>query len=165
MTAFAIEKLTPRHKLSVFDCGVPELNRYLTTFAIQSQSSNAAQTYVCVTGTDIVGFYSLSASNVAFGESPERLRKGLARHPLPVMLLARLAIDKRWQGHGIGVSLLKNASLRAIEASTIAGVCALVVQAKDEKARSFYQHFGFAEGFGDLNVLYFLIKDLRAMIS
>jgi GNAT superfamily N-acetyltransferase len=165
VTALTIEKLTAKHSLSGFDCGVTDLNRHLTAFAFQNQSANAAQTYVCVSGSDIAGFYSLSASSVAFAEAPERMRKGLARHPLPVMLLARLAIDRRWQGKGIGASLLKDASLRAIETSSIAGVRALVVQAKDENALSFYRHFGFLEGFAEPNILYFLTKDLRSKLS
>ena len=165
MTALTIEKLTTGHTLAAFDCGVTDLNRYLTTFALQNQSANAAQTYVCVAGSDIAGFYSLSASSVDFAEAPERMRKGLARHPLPVMLLARLAIDTRWQGKGVGASLLKDACMRAIETSSIAGVRALVVQAKDEKALSFYRHFGFTEGFAEPNILYFLTKDLRSKIN
>ncbi len=113
----------------------------------------------------LTDFVLLSASRVAFAEAPERMRKGLAQQPLPVMLLARLAIDTRWQGKRIGASLLKDASMRAIETSSIAGVRALVVQAKDEKALSSYRHFGFTEGFAEPNILFFLTKDLKSKIN
>jgi GNAT superfamily N-acetyltransferase len=84
---------------------------------------------------------------------------------VPVMILARLAVDTRYQGRGVGMGLLKDAALNTINASSIAGIRALVVTAKDEGAVRFYKHFGFVGGFAEPHALYFLIKDLRAQIS
>jgi GNAT superfamily N-acetyltransferase len=86
-------------------------------------------------------------------EAPERLSKGLARRPVPVMLLARLAVDRRWQGRGAGKALLKDAMRRTLQAADIAGIRAFAVHAKDEEARSLYQKFDF------------LLKDVRRIIS
>ncbi len=164
MTALVIEKLAPRHVTENFDCGVPALNRFLMLHALQSQLANAAQTYVCAEGNAISGYATLAAGAVNYGEAPERLRKGLARHPVPVLILARLAVDRRWQGKGVGASLLKDMALRAVQAADIAGVRAFVIHAKDEAARAYYQRFGFSDGFNDPLHLFALIKDLKAML-
>lgn len=98
------------------------------------------------------------------GSAPERLRKGLPRHPIPVILLARLAVDQNFKGRGLGAGLLKNALLRVLNASRKVGVRAFIVNAKDDAARRFYEHFNF-EGFPeDSRRLFLLIKDLRKSI-
>ena len=160
-----IEKLHSTHDVTSFDCGVEALNTFLKRYARQNQKADASQTYVGLMDQQIIGYYTLVASEIAFEDAPERLRKGLARYPVPTLLLARLAVQQGLQGKGIGQGLLQNATLRALQAADIAGVRALVVHAKDENARSFYQHYGFEDGFGDPNALYFLTKDLRAMIG
>jgi GNAT superfamily N-acetyltransferase len=156
-----IEKLRPDHAIAGFDCGQEELNRFLTRFALVNQLAGAAQTYVARTGDAMVGYYSLSVGEVAYGDAPDRLKKGLARHPVPIMILARLAVSTIAQGRGIGAGLLKDAMLRTIQAADIAGIRALVVHAKDENARRFYEHFGFISSPTDPLHLYVLVKDIK----
>jgi GNAT superfamily N-acetyltransferase len=156
-----IEKLRPDHLVDAFDCGSHELNRYLQRYALQNQQAGAAQTYVGLVGPAIVGYHTLAAGHVAPEEAPERLKKGLARHPIPLMLLARLAVDLRWQGQGVGQSLLRDALLRTLQAADIIGIRAFAVHAKDESARRFYEHFDFVASPTDPLHLYVLLKDLR----
>jgi GNAT superfamily N-acetyltransferase len=98
-------------------------------------------------------------------EAPERLTKGLARHQVPIMLLARLAIDHRWQGQSVGKALLKDAMLRTLQAADIAGIRAFAVHAKDEEARRFYLKFDFIPSPADPMHLFVLLKDVRRTVS
>jgi GNAT superfamily N-acetyltransferase len=159
-----VEKLRPDHRIEDFDCGREELNRYLLRYAWQSQQAGAAQTYVGVAGHAIIGYHTLAVGQVAHEEAPERLTKGLARHPVPIMLLARLAVDGRWQGRGVGKALLKDAMQRTLQAADIAGIRAFAVHAKDEEARSFYQKFDFIPSPTDPMHLFVLLKDVRKII-
>lgn len=161
MSALRIEKLARHHRVDDFDCGVEPLNRFLQRFAFTNQLANASQTYVGLSGEAIAGFHTLVVGEFACEEAPERMRKGLARHPVPVMVLARLAVDARWKGKGLGAGLLKDALLRTLGAAEIAGVRAIVVDAKNDVAKGFYQHFGFLDGFADPQQMYLLIKDIR----
>lgn len=161
MTQFRIEKLNRLHAVESFDCGAEALNRFLTRFAFANQQANASQTYVGLTGETVVGFHTLVVGEVGHADAPERMAKGLARHPVPVMLLARLAVGTTQQGMGVGAGLLRDAILRTLQAADIAGIRALIVHAKDGRARSFYQHFGFEESPTDPMHLFALIKDLR----
>lgn len=138
---------------------------FLQRYARQNQKADAAQTYVGLMDDQIIGFYTLVAAQIEFENAPDRLRRGLARHPVPIILFSRLAVQTGLQGRGIGQGLLHDATLRAVQAAEIAGIRAIVVEAKDDKARSFYQHFGFADGFSDPNILYVLTKDLRAIAN
>ena len=159
-----IEKLRRDHAIEGFDCGREELNRYLLRYAWQNQQAGASQTYVGIVGDAIAGFYTLAVGQVAHEEVPERLTKGLARHPIPIMLLARLAVDRRWHGQGAGKALLRDAMQRTLQAADIAGIRALAVHAKDEEARRFYEHFDFVPSPTDPLHLFVLLKDLRRMI-
>lgn len=163
MTVFRVEKLTRRHAVDPFDCGEPALDRFLARFAFPNQQANASQTYVGLADDTVIGFYTLVVGEVAHAEAPERLVKGLARHPVPIMLLARLAIARDWQGKGIGAGLLRDAVLRTLQAADIAGIRALAVHAKDDAARAFYRRFDFVESPTDPLHLFALIKDLRGL--
>ncbi|WP_067217547.1 GNAT family N-acetyltransferase [Stappia indica] len=163
MTVFRVEKLTRRHAVDPFDCGEPALNRFLARFAFPNQQANASQTYVGLADDTVIGFYTLVVGEVAHAEAPERLVKGLARHPVPIMLLARLAVARDWQGKGIGAGLLRDAVLRTLQAADIAGIRALAVHAKDDAARAFYRRFDFVESPTDPLHLFALIKDLRGL--
>ena len=115
---------------------------------------------------DLFGFdphHSLAFAAVAQDQSPERVRKGLARHPIPVMILARLAIDQHCQGKGLGHGLRKDASERTVRAAEIGGLRAMLVHAKDESDRVFYEHFNFEASPTDPRHLYMLVKDLKRM--
>lgn len=163
MTSFRIEKLTRRHAVDQFDCGEDALNRFLIRFALSNQQANASQTYLGLADDAVIGFYTLVVGEVAFNDAPERLTKGLARHPVPIMLLARLAVSIDWQGKGVGAGLLRDATLRTLQAADIAGIRALAVHAKDDAARSFYRRFDFVESPTDPLHLFALIKDLRSL--
>lgn len=163
MTVFRVEKLTRRHAVDLFDCGEPALDRFLARFAFPNQQANASQTYVGLADDAVIGFYTLVVGEVAHAEAPERLVKGLARHPVPIMLLARLAVARDWQGKGIGAGLLRDAVLRTLQAADIAGIRALAVHAKDDAARAFYRRFDFVESPTDPLHLFALIKDLRGL--
>ncbi len=121
MTGRRIVKLQPDHPIEKFDCGREELNRYLIRFAWTNQQAGAAQTYVGMEDDSIAGYYTLAVGQVLREDAPERLTKSLARHPVPIMLLARLAVDRRWQGRGVGKGLLRDAMLRTVQARTSPG--------------------------------------------
>jgi GNAT superfamily N-acetyltransferase len=164
VTALHIEKLMPQHQVESFDCGQAALNDYLIRFALTNQRANTAQTYVGLAGDEVVGFYTLVVGEVAFDDAPERLAKGLARHPIPIMLLARLAVALTWQGEGLGAGLLKDAMLRTLQAGDIAGIRAFAVHAKDDAAAAFYRHFDFIPAPTDPLHLFLLLKDLKRLI-
>ncbi|MEW5964493.1 MAG: GNAT family N-acetyltransferase [Pseudomonadota bacterium] len=132
-------------------------------FALINQKAGSSQTYVALIGAAVVGYYCLTVGNVLYDGAPGRLVKGLPRHPVPVVLLARLAIHKQWQGRRIGQGLLLDAIRRTLQAADIAGVRALLVHAKDDKARAFYEHFGFEPFTTEPLNLYRLITDIRLM--
>lgn len=167
MTSLRIETLTVKHGLEGFDCGVEELNRFLTRFAWQNQRADAAKTYVALADAEVIGFYSLAAGEIAYDAASERLRKGLAKHPIPTVLLARLAVAQRWQGggRGIGPGLLKDAFKQTLEVANRIGVRALVVDAKDDRAVGFYGRFGFAPLTADSRRMIRLVTDLRRDVS
>jgi GNAT superfamily N-acetyltransferase len=158
---FRIEKLRRDHPVDGFNCGSVELDRFLVRYALGNQQANASQTWLGLHGSDVVGFYTLVVGEVAYPDAPERLTKGLARHPVPIMLLARLAVSTSWQGHKLGAGLLKDAMRRTLQAADIAGIRAFAVHAKDDSARRFYEHFGFVPSPTDPLHLYLLLKDLR----
>ncbi len=161
MTCFRIEKLTRQHAVETFDCGQEALNRFLARFALHNQQANASQTYVALADDTVIGFYSLVVGEVSYDDAPDRLTKGLARHPVPIMLLARMGVALGWQGKTVGAGLLRNAMQRTLQAADIAGVRALAVHAKDEEAQAFYRHFDFIESPTDPLHLFILVKDLR----
>ena len=160
-----IEKLRPDHILDCFDCGKEELNRFLLRHALSNQRAGSEQTYVLAQGLKVAGFYSLAAGAVTHEEATERVKKGQARHPIPVILLARLALDKTMQGRSIGPALLKDALLRAASAADIVGARALLVHAKDSEASSFYERFGFEPSPTDPLHLLLIMKDLQRRIG
>ncbi len=141
MSVFAIEKLRGDHDLAPFDCRKEELNRVLKRFALANQQAQSAQTYVACQGLTVVGYYSLAFGSVAHEQTPERVKKGLARHPIPVMILARLAIDQSLQRKGLGQGLLKDALERTIRATEIGGLRAILVHAKDDSRARFLRTF------------------------
>lgn len=129
-----------------------------------NQQANAAATYVAVAEYEVVGFYSLAYGQIEFAGAPARLTKGLARHPVPVMLLARLAVASAWQGKGLGAGLVKDAMLRTLQAADIVGLRALAAHAKDERARAFYERYDFVPSPTDRYHVAILLKHVRAML-
>lgn len=158
-----IEKLHRMHAVEDFTCGQPELDRFLTRHALQAQQAGSSLTYVALSDNKVVGFYSLVVGEVRHADAPERVVKGMPRHPIPLMVLARLAVHSDWQGRRIGAGLLLDALMRTLQAADIGGIRALAVHAKDEPAAAFYQHFGFVPSPTDKRHLFMLIKDIRTM--
>jgi GNAT superfamily N-acetyltransferase len=153
-------ELDARHDSSGFSCREEALDEYLHRFALINQQNGSSRTFVTLAeGAKIAGYYSLAASQILFADAPERVRKGLGRYPVPVILLAKLAVDVRWQGKGLGACLLRDAVTRIIEASNIVGVRAILVNAKNERASSFYEQYGFKTLQGNPLNLSLLLKD------
>lgn len=163
--ALRIEKLRRDHAVDLFNCGREELNRFLHRFAFPNQQAGASQTYLGLSGDEAIGFYTLVVGQVSYDDAPARLTKGLARHPVPIMLLARLAVGSAWQGKGVGAGLLKDAMRRTLQAADIAGIRAFAVHAKDQAARSYYERFGFIASPSDPFHLFVLRKDLRRIVG
>lgn len=160
-----IEKLHRSHAIENFDCGREALNRFLIRYALQNQQAAASQTYLALADEAVAGYYTLVVGQVDYDDAPARLKKGLARHPVPIMLLARLAIATAWQGKGLGSGLLKDAMLRTLQATDIAGIRAFAVHAKDDEAKAFYERFDFVPSPVDPYHLFRLLKDIRALLK
>ena len=157
--------LTKNHDRSAFDCGVAALNDYLKRFALQNQKKNAARTYVATRGDRVVGYYTLAYGSVASEEAPPRVTAGLARYPIPIILLARLGVDLSERGQGLGEGLLKDALLRTLQAADIAGLRAILVHAKDAAAKAFYERYGFEPSPIDPYHLFLKISDIKASLA
>jgi len=156
--------LTKDHDRNSFDCGVSPLNDYLKKYALQNQRKDAARTYVATRGNRIVGYYTLAYGSVSLEEVPQRVKSGPPRHPIPVILLARLAVNSTEQGSGLGVALLKDALRRTIQAAEIAGLRAMLVHAKDDSAKRFYEKFGFEPSPIDAYHLFLRLSDILASL-
>ena len=141
----AIAPLDTRHDRSPFDCGVPALNLYLRNYALQNQKKGIVRNYVTTRADNkaVVAYYSLVYAAIDQKLLPAKLVKGLSKYDIPVMLLARLAVDQREHGKGLGKALLKDAILRTMQAAEIAGLKLLLVHAKDDAAAEFYRKHGF----------------------
>lgn len=159
------ESLTAAHDTSKFDCGKPELTDWLRQYALVNHRAGSARVYVVHRDGRVVGYYALAAASVEREDVPERIKKGLPKHPIPVILLARLAVDKTEQGKGLGAALLKDALARTGRAAAEIGARAMLVHAKDEEAQAFYEHFDFKPSPTDPFHLFLLMKTLRAIIG
>lgn len=156
-----IEKLHRTHNVEQFTCGQPELDRFLIRHALQAQQANSSQTYVAVSGSGVVGYYTIVAGEVQHAQAPERVVKGMSRHPIPLLVLARLAVHSKAQRQGVGSGLLLDALGRTLQVADVVGVRALAVHAKDDKAAAFYRHFGFMPSPTDPRHLFMIIKEIR----
>lgn len=160
-----VRKLAGAHAVESFDCGQPALNQFLQRFALVNQKSNSAQTYVCCQTGVVVGFYSLAVGSVEPATAAPRVTKGIPQHPVPVMILARLAVDREHQGVGLGKALLKDALKRTAQAADIAGIRALLVHAKDDNARQWYLNWEFEPSASAPFHLFLLMKDIKALVG
>ena len=140
----APEHLTPAHDLTAFDCGVSDLDDWLRRRALRNEASGASRTYVVCAGGTVVGYYALASGGVAQAASTGRVRRNMPE-PVPVMVVGRLAVDRRYQGRGVGRGLLRDAVLRTLQAAEIGGIRAILVHAISEEARTFYESCGFAQ--------------------
>ena len=153
-----------RHDASGFCCGNELLDRWLIRYAGQNERRDAARTFVATADDRTVyGYYTLIAGQLEHQEATAQARKGLSRHyPIPVAILARLAIASGQQGHGIGAALLNDALVRVCRASEQVAVRAVVVHAVDEHAAEFYERFGFKALSAAPRTLMATLAELRA---
>lgn len=157
----APQLLAKHHEIAGFDCGKPPLNEFLTQYALQNQASGGARTYVLTRGRRVIGYYSLAPASVSPEEAPARIIKGQGRYPVPVILMARFAVDSNEQGKGFGKALLRDALRRSLQGAEVIGGRAFLVHAKDKEARAFYQKFGMEESPTNPLHLFLLFKDIR----
>lgn len=166
MSLRAPEPLGAEHHLDDFDCGKTALNEWLVRHARQAQGSGSARTYVVADGGRIVGCYSLTVGQVDTLEAPERVRKGMGmgRYPIPVVILARLAVSTSNQGRSIGRGMLQDAIRRSLTIAEQAGIRALLTHPIDEEATRFYERFGFEPSPVREQQMLLLLKDARRLV-
>ena len=164
MSLIPPETLNTEHCVSPFDCGKPVLNNWLVRHARQAQAAGSAKTFVVVDRGRIVGYFSLTVGQVDTLEAPERIRKGMGQYPIPVVLLARLAVSLQHQGRGIGRGLLQDAIRRTLVMAEQAGIRALLAHPIDEDAARFYLRFGFVASPLCEQQLLLLLKDARRLL-
>jgi GNAT superfamily N-acetyltransferase len=139
------EPISRSHDRAQFDCGEPALNDFLRKHARQNHDRGAAKTFVAVSisdGRNILGFYSLCPASLEFSRTPDEVRKGLARHDVPVFRLGRLAVSRTVQGKGLGGQLILAAGRRCVLAATEIGGMAMLIDAKSERAAKWYASYG-----------------------
>lgn len=152
------------HDRSAFDCGKAELSDYLKRFARQTQERDGAKTYVVLEDNHVIAYYTLVVGDVEWQDCPEEIRKGFGKYPVPVLVIARLAVDSRFHDKGLGIGMLKDAFLRALQVSNIVGVAAVIVDAKDDQAKAYYERkeLGFKPMPCDSMRLYLPLRAIRA---
>lgn len=156
----APEHLDGKHDLSTFECGVPELDAWLKRRALQNEASGASRTFVVTADGHVIGYYTLATGAVSHATATGRVRRNMP-DPIPVMVLARLAVDRGHQGRGLGVALLKDALLRTLQASQIAGIRAVLLHAISESSKRFYLAHGFDESPVDPMTMMITVADLE----
>lgn len=163
MTLIGPEPVHKGHLLDSFDCGKSGMNSWLMRHALQAQSAGSARTFVVTEDRHVVGYYSLTVGEVATLDAPERIRKGMGNYPIPVVILARLAVSLSHQGHGIGRGLLQDAIRRTLRIAEQAGIRALLTHPLDDEASRFYRRFGFVSSPLRENQLLLILKDARRL--
>jgi GNAT superfamily N-acetyltransferase len=152
-----------RHDPSEFHSGSEALDRWLARYAGQNERRDAARTFVLTDADVVIGYYALLAGELDHAEATEQTRQGMSHHyPIPVAVLARLAVDRLHQNRGVGAILLRDALRRVALASEQLAVRAVVVHAIDERAASFYDHFGFRALSATPRTLMVTLAELRA---
>ena len=159
------EPLRPQHRLEGFDCGKPALTDWLLRHARQAQGSGSAKTFVVADDDRVAGYFSLTVGQIDTLDAPERIRKGMGQYPLPVVILARLAVSVEDQGRGIGFGLLQDAIRRTMLIADQAGIRAMLTHPIDEKAARLYTRFGFVASPLREQQLLLLLKDARRWVS
>ena len=134
--------LTTNHKLDKFDCGEASLNHWLIKRALKNNLTGASRCFVLSVDNQVIAYYCLSAGAISHQASPKTMRRNMP-DPLPVLLLGRLAVDKRYHHRGIGRALLRDAMIRAVNVAGDTGVFAILVHALSESAKQFYLSCGF----------------------
>lgn len=157
--------LDAHHSIEDFDCGKPGLTHWLKAYARQAQGSGSARTFVSCdldhSKQRVVAYSSLTVGQIDTLEAPERVRRGMGQYPIPLVILARLAVDREYQGRGLGYSLLQDAVLRTLSMAEHAGIRAMLTHPIDLQADAFYRRFGFESTPMRDDQLILLLKDAR----
>jgi GNAT superfamily N-acetyltransferase len=156
--------ITAEHDLTNFDCGEPSLNDWLKRRALKNHASGASRCFVVCSSATVIGYYSLSAGAISHESAPKSMRRNMP-DPLPVLLLGRLAIDKRYHNSGIGQALLRDAMLRAVNVAGNAGVIAILVHALTDQAKQFYISRGFVVSPLQSMTLMMTIETIRTILA
>lgn len=165
MTFGAPVALQALHRLDSFDCGKPTLNEWLTRYARQAQASGSAKTFVVADDALVAGYFSLTVGQIDTLDAPERVRKGMGQYPVPVVILARLAVAQQAQGRGIGIGMLQDAIRRTLLIAEQAGIRAMLTHPLDDDAARFYRRFGFEASPLRADQLLLLLKDARRWMA
>ena len=166
MTLRAPEPLAAQHRLEGFDCGKPALNDWLLRHARQAQVSGSAKTFVVADDDDrVAGYFSLTVGQVDALDATDRIRHGMGRYPIPVVILARLAVALPERGRGIGRGMLQDAIRRTLLIAEQAGIRALLTHPIDAEAAAFYEAFGFVASPLRENQRLLLLKDARRLLA
>lgn len=155
--------MTSAHSVNDFCCGVPSLDAWLKRRSLKNQLSGASRTYVSCVSNQVIAYYALASGHIHANIAIGRFRRNMP-DPIPVVVLARLAVDVSWKGRGLGRALVRDAGLRVLQAAEVVGVRGIVVQALSDKAKKFYEHVGFEASPADSMLLMVTLKDLGASL-
>jgi GNAT superfamily N-acetyltransferase len=164
MPLSAPEPLADGHDLVEFDSGVAALDEWLRRRARANQVSGASRTFVVAEGARVVGYYAVASGGIGIASAPGRFRRNMP-DPIPIVVLGRLAVDRGWQGHGLGRALFRDCCLRVAQAADAIGIRGIVVHAVSEAAKAFYLALGFEESASDKMTLMVTLGDVRALIG
>ena len=163
MSVAAPQPLASQHLIADFACGEPGLDEWLRRRALANQASGATRTYVACEGERVVGYHALASGSVQTVQAPGRFRRNMPE-PIPVVVLARLAVDQGFHGRGLGRGLFCDAALRVLQAADVIGVQGMVVQAISAEARDFYVGLGMTPANLDPMLLLVTLADLKAAV-
>lgn len=156
--------LSPRHDCSTLDCDHAGLAGWLRHRARNNEAAQGSRCFVVCEGERVAGFYALAAGSVQRAAAPGAVRRNMP-DPVPAIVLGRLAVDRAWQGQGLGADLLQDAVLRAVRASREIGARVLLCHAVDDRARRFYLHHGFVESPFDPLVVMLDLKQVESVLA
>ena len=160
MTITAPQRLAEAHQVADFNCGVASLDDWLKRRARSNQTSGASRTFVVCADEKVIGYYALASGGITIGDTPGRFRRNMP-DPIPVVILARLAIDRAYQGKNLGRALFKDAALRVEQAGDAIGIRGIVVHTISEEAKAFYLALGFDPSPLDPMTLMVTLADVR----
>lgn len=164
-TLVSIKQITSKSSLKQFDCDIPALNEFLSRYALKNDELGIGKTFIALNNDNkILGYFTLATAQISFEDIPEPYRMKLPKYPIPALRLARLAVDKHFQGNGIGKELLRDVFKKILSVAEITAVKFIIVDAK-ETSKSFYEHYGFIR-FSKQNLSYFIpIETVRMAVQ
>ena len=155
--------LLSTHEVEGFSCGVENLDVWLKRRALKNQITGASRTFVICESTSVMAYYALASSAVVVNAAPGRFRRNMP-DPIPVVVLARLAVDVGWHGRRIGRAMVRDACMRVLQAAETIGIRGIVVHALSNEAKTFYEHVGFEPSPLEPTTLMVTLSDLKACL-